>query len=174
MTLQEFADAIVAFVQANQVWAAPVAFALAFGESLAFVSLILPATVILVAIGGLLGASAVDVWHVVLAAGLGGSLGYAVSYWIGLYFKDSIDTIWPFREYPKMMQQGRRFFEKYGAFAVFLGHFFGPVRAVIPVIAGMAAMRQIPFQIANITSAFLWAGGVIAPSFFGVAWLLGH
>jgi membrane protein DedA with SNARE-associated domain len=57
---------------------------------------------------------------------------------------------------------------------VFLGHFFGPIRAVIPVIAGMAAMRQIPFQIANITSAFLWAGGVIAPSFFGVAWLMGH
>jgi len=174
MTVQEIADAIVAFVQANQAWAAPVAFALAFGESLAFVSLILPATVILVAIGGLLGASSIDVWHVVFAAGLGGSLGYALSYWIGLYFKDSIDKIWPFRKYPEMMQQGRRFFEKYGAFAVFLGHFFGPVRAVIPVIAGMAAMRQISFQIANITSAFLWAGGVIAPSFFGVAWLLGH
>ena len=73
-----------------------------------------------------------------------------------------------------MMRRGREFFEKYGAFAVFLGHFFGPIRAVIPVIAGMAAMRQIPFQIANVTSAFLWAGGVIAPSFLGVAWLAGH
>ncbi|MGI9404428.1 MAG: DedA family protein [Hyphomicrobium sp.] len=174
MTIQEIAEAIVAFVQANQAWAAPGACALAFGESLAFVSLILPATVILVTIGGLLGASAIDVWPVVIAAGLGGSLGYAVSYWIGLYFKDSIDNIWPFHAYPEMMQRGREFFEKYGAFAVFLGHFFGPIRAVIPVIAGMAAMRQIPFQIANVTSAFLWAGGVIAPSFFGVAWLLGH
>jgi len=59
-------------------------------------------------------------------------------------------------------------------FGVFLGHFFGPIRAVIPVIAGMAAMRQIPFQIANISSAFLWAGGVIVPSFFGLKWLTGH
>jgi len=174
MTVQDFADATVAFVQANQVWAAPVAFTLAFGESLAFLSLIVPGTVILVAIGGLLGASSVDVWHVVFAAGLGGSLGYALSYWIGLYFKDSIDSVWPFRAYPEMMQRGRVFFDKYGALAVFLGHFFGPVRAVIPVIAGMAAMRQVPFQIANVASAFLWSVGVIAPSFFGVAWLLGH
>jgi membrane protein DedA with SNARE-associated domain len=174
MSLQEIADAVVTFVQANQAWAAPVAFALAFGESLAFISLILPSTVILVAIGGLLGASSIDIWPVVIAAGLGGSLGYAISYWIGLYFNDSINAYWPFRDYPEMMRRGRAFFEKYGAFAVFLGHFFGPIRAVIPVIAGMAAMRQIPFQIANVTSAFLWAGGVIAPSFFGVAWLAGH
>ena len=82
MSLQEIADAVVAFVQANQAWAAPVAFALAFGESLAFISLILPSTVILVAIGGLLGASAIDIWPVVIAAGFGGSLGYAISYWI--------------------------------------------------------------------------------------------
>jgi membrane protein DedA with SNARE-associated domain len=169
--MQEYAHAIVAFVQANQAWAVPVAFVLAFGESLAFISLILPSTVILVAIGGLLGASDINVWPVVLSAGLGGALCYAVSYWIGLYFKDSINSYWPFRAYPAMMQRGREFFEKYGVFGVFLGHFFGPIRAVIPVIAGMAKMRHLPFQIANFSSSFLWAGGVIAPSFYGLKWL---
>ena len=79
--MQPYIDAIVAFVQANQAWAAPVAFILAFGESLAFISLFLPSTVILVAIGGLLGAgTGTDLWAVVLAAWLGGSLGYALSY----------------------------------------------------------------------------------------------
>jgi membrane protein DedA with SNARE-associated domain len=169
--MQEYADAVVAFVQANQAWAVPVAFLLAFGESLAFVSLVLPSTVILVGIGGLLGAGDINVWPVVIAAGLGGALGYAVSYWIGFYFKDSIEGVWPFRNYPAMMQRGRDFFEKYGAFGVFLGHFFGPIRAVIPVIAGMAAMPHFQFQIANFASAFLWAGGVIAPSFYGLKWL---
>ena len=169
--MHEYANAIVAFVQANQAWAAPVAFALAFGESLAFVSLILPSTVILVTVGGLLGASDIDVWPVVLAAGVGAALGYAVSYWIGLYYKDSIKSFWPFRAYPAMMERGEAFFQKYGVFGVFLGHFFGPIRAVIPVIAGMAAMRQLYFQLANITSAFLWAGGVIAPSFYGLKWM---
>ena len=135
--MHDFVNTVVAFVQANQAWAAPVAFALAFGESLAFVSLVVPSTVILVTIGGLLGASDIDVWPIVLAAGVGGALGYSVSYWIGLYFKDSINSYWPFRAYPKMMRRGEDFFEKYGVFGVFLGHFFGPIRAVIPVIAGM-------------------------------------
>lgn len=173
MPIQETAEIIVTFVKANEVWAAPVAFLLAFGESLAFVSLILPSTVILVGIGGLIGVSGIDLWPVVIAAGLGGALGYAISYWIGLYFKNDIERIWPFKTYPEMISHGRAFFDKYGAFGVFLGHFFGPVRAVIPVIAGMYAMPQIPFQIANVLSAFLWAGGVIAPSFFGLKWLTG-
>lgn len=172
--MQPYIDATVAFVQANQEWAAPIAFLLAFGESLAFVSLFLPSTVILVAIGGLLGASGIDVWTVVIAAWLGGSLGYALSYWLGFYFKDNIASVWPFRDHPRMLRRGEIFFARYGVFGVFLGHFFGPVRAVIPVIAGMAAMRQLPFQIANITSAFLWAAGVIAPSFYGLKWLTHH
>lgn len=172
--MEEFANAVVEFVRANEAWAAPIAFVLALGESLAFISLILPSTVILVAIGGLLGASGIDVWAVVFSAGLGGSIGYAASYWLGLYFKDSIHGMWPFRDYPAMMQRGEAFFEKYGLFGVFLGHFFGPVRAVIPVIAGMYSMPQLQFQIANVASAFLWSVGVIAPSFFGIKWLFGH
>jgi membrane protein DedA with SNARE-associated domain len=169
--MHEFANAVVAFVQAHQAWAAPIAFAFAFGESLAFVSLILPSTVILVTVGGLLGASDIDVWPVVAAAAVGAALGYAVSYWIGLYYKDSINSLWPFRDYPAMMQRGEAFFEKYGVFGVFLGHFFGPLRAVVPVIAGMAGMRQLPFQLANIPSAILWSVGVLAPSFYGLKWM---
>jgi len=34
-------------------------------------------------------------------------------------------------------------------------------------------MRQLPFQIANVTSAFLWATGVLAPTTFGGKWLMG-
>src|SRR6185295_637612 len=64
------------------------------------------------------------------------------------------------------------FFDKWGAIGVFFGHFFGPVRAVIPVIAGMYAVPQWQFQLANILSAFIWAAGVIAPTYFGLNYLL--
>jgi membrane protein DedA with SNARE-associated domain len=170
--IQEYVDAIVAFVRANEEWAAPVAFLVAFGESFCFLSLLWPGTAILVGISALLAASGVSTGILVptiLAAGIGGSLGYAVSYWIGLYFKDSVHKIWPFSSRPDLIPTGQRFFEKHGAFGVFLGHFFGPVRAVIPVVAGMFAMPQLPFQIANVLSAFAWAIGVIAPAFLLVA-----
>ena len=173
MDFSAYVEPPIAFFRANHVWAIPIVFALAFGESLAFLSLLLPSTVFLVAIGGLLGASGIEFWPVWFAAGIGGALGYAVSYWVGLYFKDSIHKLWPFTRYPEMIPKGQQFFDRYGAFGVFLGHFFGPIRAVIPVVAGMYAMRQLPFQIANISSAFLWATGVLAPSSLGMKWLLG-
>jgi membrane protein DedA with SNARE-associated domain len=171
--MEHYTQQIIEFVRMHQSWAATMAFLLAFGESLAFISLILPATVILLAIGGLLGASGIDFWPVWFAAGLGASIGYAVSYWIGLYFKDTIHLMWPFKTRPELLKQGREFFEKWGALGVFMGHFFGPVRAVVPVIAGTMAMKQIPFQIANVLSAFLWAAGVLAPAVFGAKWWLG-
>ena len=170
--MQDYIDTVVAFVRANQEWAAAVAFVVAFGESFCFLSLLWPGTAILVAISALLAASGVSTGvlaPIIIAAGLGGTLGYAVSYWIGLYFKDSIGKIWPFSSRPELIPSGQRFFEKHGVFGVFLGHFFGPVRAVIPVVAGMFAMPQIPFQIANVASAFSWAIGVIAPSFLLVS-----
>jgi membrane protein DedA with SNARE-associated domain len=72
-----------------------------------------------------------------------------------------------------MVESGQAFFDKWGALSVFFGHFFGPVRAVIPVVAGMYALPQWQFQIANIVSAFIWAAGIIAPSYFGFSYLFG-
>jgi membrane protein DedA with SNARE-associated domain len=172
MTIQTIVETVVSFVRDHEGWTAPVAFLVAFGESFCFLSLLWPGTAILAGVAALLAASGVEA-HVlgpaIVAAGVGGSLGYAASYWIGLYFKDSVHKIWPFSTRPQLIGHGQEFFEKYGAFGVFLGHFFGPVRAVIPVVAGMFVMRQVPFQIANVASAFIWAGGVIAPAFYLVA-----
>jgi membrane protein DedA with SNARE-associated domain len=166
---------VVGFVEANQAWIIPVTFLLAFGESLAFISLILPSTVILLGISAILANTNVGgtyLFFIWLAAGLGGSLGYWVSYLIGWWFKDDVGKIWPFNSRPLMLKQGREFFDKWGALGVFLGHFFGPVRAVIPVIAGTLSMRQLPFQIANISSAFLWALGVMVLPLFGIRWFI--
>lgn len=169
MALESVVDAVVTFVREHESWAGPVAFAVAFAESFAFLSLIVPGTAILVGIAALLAASGVEasvLLPAILWAGFGGSLGYTTSFWLGRYFKDSIHKIWPFTTHPHLIGQGQEFFESYGTFGVFLGHFFGPVRAVIPVVAGMFNMREVPFQIANFLSAFIWAIGVIGPSFY--------
>lgn len=166
---------VVTFVEVNQGWLIPVTFLLAFGESLAFISLILPSTVILIGISAILANTNVGTTYLFLiwlAAGLGGSLGYWVSYLLGWWFKDDVVKIWPFNRRPEMLKRGREFFDKWGAVGIFLGHFFGPVRAVIPVIAGTLSMRQLPFQVANISSAFLWALGVLVLPLFGIRWFI--
>ena len=38
---------------------------------------------------------------------------------------------------------------------------------------GYATMPWVKFQCANVTSALVWATGILAPGIFGVRWLLG-
>jgi membrane protein DedA with SNARE-associated domain len=175
MSVQDFVDATVAFVRSHQEWAVPIAFAVAFLESFCFLSIVWPGTAILIGISALLAKSGVELdvlWPAIVAAGVGGALGYAISYWIGLYYKDGIREIWPFNRHAALVDHGQSFFARWGALSVFLGHFFGPVRAIIPVVAGMYAMPQWQFQLANICSAFIWAAGVIAPAYFGLNYFL--
>jgi membrane protein DedA with SNARE-associated domain len=170
MDFQHYVALIVEFVKTHQTWAAPIVFALAFGESLAFLSLLLPASVILLGIGGLMGASNIPFIPVCIAAAVGSIVGYGISYYIGLHFKDDIQKLWPFSRYPEMIPRGRSFFEKWGALGVFMGHFFGPVRAVIPVVAGMYELKPLHFWAANIASSCLWAFGILAPGALGLRW----
>ena len=48
--------------------------------------------------------------------------------------------------------------KKWGILAIFIGRFFGPLRASVPLVAGIFEMPYWRFQFANFTSAFVWAG----------------
>jgi membrane protein DedA with SNARE-associated domain len=146
-------------------------FGLAFGESLAFVSLLLPATVILLAAGGLIAAAGVGFWPAWAGAALGAALGDWFSFWLGYHYKDAIGRVWPLSRHPLLLPRGHAFFEKWGVLGVFFGRFFGPLRAAVPLVAGTCAMPQLPFQLANVASALVWATGVLAPGVLGVEWL---
>ena len=82
--MEAYVDQVIAFARDNAAWAPPIVFALAFGESLAFISLLIPAWGALVALGALIGSSGIEFWPVWVAASLGAALGDWLSYWIGL------------------------------------------------------------------------------------------
>lgn len=166
--IEGFVTATLEFVRANQAWAAPIVFFLAFGESLAVVSLLLPATAILFALSGLLGASGIPFWPVWIAAASGAILGDMLSYWIGFRFKDGLARRWPLTRAPELMPRGQRFFEKWGIAGVFIGRFFGPLRAAVPLVAGSCAMPLVPFILASVASALVWATGILAPGLLAI------
>ena len=157
MDFQTYVDLVIAFVRDNAAWAPPVVFALAFGESLAFISLLIPAWGALVAIGALVGPSGINFWAVWVAGALGAAAGDWLSYWIGLKLEYSVAHIWPLSRHPEMIPRGERFMKTWGVPGIFIGRFFGPLRAVVPLIAGIFEMPFWRFQLANITSAFVWA-----------------
>lgn len=155
------------FIVAHHDWAGPIALGLAFGESLAFIGILLPATAAMVFIGVLISKGLLDWWYILLWAIPGAALGDWVSYWIGRKFDRAVGRLWPFSSHPDMLEKGHTFFEKWGVASVFLGRFFGPVRAVIPLVAGMMDMPRGPFQLANWTSAVIWAFYWLAVGVFG-------
>ena len=149
MDIESLRDTIVEFVRHNQAWAPFLAAFLAFGESLAVLSLLFPATVLLVAIGGLIGSIELAFWPI--------WLGDVVSYEFGRYFEDRVQNVWPLDRHRELVARGENFTRRYGVGAIFLGKFFGPLRAFVPLAAGVFEMPRAVFQAADITAALVWA-----------------
>ena len=159
--LDGYVQPVIVFVRDNAVWAPPIAFALAFGESLAFISLLIPAWGALVAIGALIGASGISFWPVWIAGGIGAALGDWVSYWFGFKFKERVAQMWPLSRYPAMLPRGEAFVKKWGVPSIFIGRFFGPLRASVPLAAGIFEMPYWRFQAANFISALVWSAALL-------------
>jgi membrane protein DedA with SNARE-associated domain len=172
MDFEAIVQQVIDFVRDHEGWALPVVFALAFGESLAFISLLIPATVALVGIGALIGASGIDFVPIWISASLGAAVGDWLSFWFGVTFKEEVARLWPLSHYPDLIPRGERFVESFGVYAVVIGRFFGPLRASVPLAAGILAMPFWPFQLANFASAFLWAAVLLAPGTIGMKFLL--
>jgi membrane protein DedA with SNARE-associated domain len=157
MEFHTIVQQVVDFVRVNAAWAPAVVFALAFGESLAFISLLIPAWGALVAIGALIGSSGISFWPIWIAAALGAAFGDWLSYWIGLKLEYRVQHIWPLSRHPDLIPRGEAFMKKWGIPGIFIGRFFGPLRASVPLIAGIFEMPFWRFQFANFSSAFVWA-----------------
>jgi membrane protein DedA with SNARE-associated domain len=150
---------IIDLVTKYQAWLGPIVFALSFLESIAFASLVLPFWGVLIALGTVVGAAGgLNFWTILVCAAIGAALGDWVSYWLGQHYHKEIKGMWPIRNYPGLMEKGEAIFHKYGAWAIVIARFSGPLRASVPIIAGAVKMPQATFQFANWTSAFLWAG----------------
>jgi membrane protein DedA with SNARE-associated domain len=174
MYFHAIAHGITTFVHDHAAWAAPIVFALAFAESLAFISLLVPAWAALVGIGALIASGGISFWPVWIAASIGAALGDWLSYWIGLKLEHSVAHIWPLSRHPDLIPRGETFVKTWGIPGIFIGRFFGPLRASVPLVAGIFEMPYWRFQFANFTSAFVWAavlltlGDAISQ---GVRWL---
>ena len=155
--MDDVAQPLLDFIKAHSDWAAVVMFVTAFGESFAFISLLVPGTTVLIAAGTLLSAGTLPYTSILIGAVLGAVLGDSVSYWLGRSFGGGIARVWPFSRHPDLLSRGILFFERHGGKSVFIGRFFGPIRAVIPLAAGIMLMPRGRFWVANVTSALVWA-----------------
>lgn len=144
---------------------------IALVESLALVGLVVPGVVLITAAASVAGHQSIDLPWLIGAAFIGAVLGDGISYKLGYHHREQVTGRWPLAQHPEWLGRGARFFERYGIYSVFIGRFVGPVRPIIPLIAGMMHMPARTFLWANVTSAALWAPAYLLPGYLlGRTW----
>lgn len=138
-------------------------FLVASAESLAVVGLIVPGAAVMVAAGAFVALGSIGFWPTLFAAVAGAIVGDGISYWIGHHYRERLRTFWPFHRHPEWLTRGENFFRRHGGKSVLFGRFVGPVRPLIPVVAGMLGMRPVAFYGVNVLSAFAWAPAYLLP-----------
>jgi undecaprenyl-diphosphatase len=139
-------------------------FFLAFIESAPFVGVFIPGAT-LISIGGFLAyQDYLNPWKLIAFAALGAIAGDFFSYSLGRFGGDWIKNKKIIS--PQIIGRGEDFFRRYGNKSIFIGRFFGPIRAVIPFIAGVARMKRRPFIFWNVLSGISWAIVNVAAGYF--------
>ncbi len=161
--MESLLHSLLAWVDANPAWAGVVVFLVALSESLVVVGLVVPGTVLMFGIGVLVGSGNLGLWETLVWAFAGAVVGDGLSFWLGRHFRDHIRNWWPFRAHPQMLVRGEAFFLRHGGKSVLIGRFVGPVRPVIPAVAGMMGMAPGKFLVVNLVSALLWAPAYLLP-----------
>lgn len=157
-----------ALIAQHGAWAGPIVGLLAFGESLAIIGLLIPATAVMIAVGGLIGTGAVDPFWVMGWAILGAVIGDWISFAVGRKLGPAAYRRWPLNRHRTMVARARLFFRRFGFLSIFMGRFLGPIRATVPLVAGVMNMNGRQFQLANVTSAILWVPLLFAPGYIAV------
>jgi membrane protein DedA with SNARE-associated domain len=171
-----FITSTIAFIEANAAWAFWIALIFAAAETVAVVSILIPSTAILIGVGGLIATGALSFWPIWAGAAAGAMIGSCFSFWLGLRFGPAILRTWPLRNHPDHVDRGRAAFARYGAAAILVGHFFGPLRSVVFLMCGMAPMTLVRFLPWNLLGGIAWAAAMPLTGYLGgslIGWLWG-
>ncbi len=142
---------------------------LAFGEALILTSLFSPGTIV-VLIGGVLVAQGFYdfgdmVWFVAIGTILGAEVSFRIGVRGGHLFQNGRRIL-----SLANLDRGKRFFVTYGASSIIMGHFFGPLRPIVPVVAGLSGMAPKRFLLWNVIGGFAYTLALLSFGyFFGTA-----
>ncbi|MCH9743215.1 MAG: DedA family protein [Proteobacteria bacterium] len=168
--MSEYIDIINHWVLLNQNHAWWVIFLIAFVESMVILGILVPGLPFMLMLGGLIATQVLNPWLVIFWCVVGAVVGDGLSFWIGQRYKYHVLQLWPLNKHPEWVTRGEDFFTRWGGVSILIGRFFGPLRATVPVLAGILGMHRVKFTLWNILSAMIWAPAYLAPG-FALGWL---
>lgn len=167
-------ESMQVWLQLHSEWLGPAIAFMALIESLVVVGLLVPGVPIMFALGAMAGTGALDPVIMLVWGCVGAAIGDGISFQLGYHYHHRVRYWWPFNRHPEWLEKGETFFHDHGDLSIALGRFIGPVRPVVPVVAGMLDMPPKRFYIVNVLSAIPWAPVYLMPGYIAGAAIQMH
>lgn len=159
----QWLDSLTGWLSANPQWLGLAIFLVACIECLAIAGIIVPGTVLLFAVAVLAGSGAFSLGETLLLGFLGGLVGDALSYTVGKYFHQNIRRLPLLRHHPEWIGSAEAYFQRYGIASLLVGRFIGPLRPMLPMVAGMFDMPLPRFIAVSLVAGAGWAVAYLLP-----------
>ncbi|MHA6162230.1 bifunctional DedA family/phosphatase PAP2 family protein [Pseudomonas sichuanensis] len=159
----QWLDSLTTWLGANPQWLGLAIFVVACVECLAIAGIIVPGTVLLFAVAVLAGSGAFSLGETLLLGFLGGLLGDAISYAVGKYFHQNIRRLPLLRSHPQWVGSAEAYFQRYGIASLLVGRFIGPLRPMLPMVAGMFDMPLPRFIAVSLVAGAGWSVAYLLP-----------
>jgi membrane-associated protein len=146
---------------------------LALVEGIVGLGLIVPGAMLTVFGGFLVYHGKSDLPSVLALVSLGAILGDLISYLLGARFGSRLWGRGLLRRHVGLLLKAQAYFYDHGGKSIFFGRFIGPLRGLVPFIAGAAHMRPLAFLGWALVSGLLW--GIVYPGLGylgGTSWAL--
>ncbi|CAL4319183.1 Inner membrane protein YabI [Buchnera aphidicola (Symydobius americanus)] len=133
-----------------------IVFLVTFLESLALIGLILPGIVFMTTLGALIGNDQLPIHPAWIIGMIGCLLGDYLSYYVGWKCKNWIKKINLINKNILLFNKIKQTLYQYGMFTIFFGKFIGPMRPLVPMIAGMIKLPIKKFILPSLIGSFFW------------------
>lgn len=172
--MDNLVDSFIAFIERHRDWLPLIMVVFAAAETTAFLSILIPSTAVLVAVGALAATGAVPFWPLWAGAATGALIGSTFSYWLGWRYGGAVLAMRPLRDHPAAVEKAQAAFKSYGPVTIVIGHFLTVLRPVVFLLAGMSGMTFPRFLFWNVIGCVAWAWLIPKLGQFGgdiIGWL---
>lgn len=153
----------------NSVLAGLVLFVLTLLEALLVVGVLIPIVGVMLAAGALVAQGVMHPVEAVLWCSAGAAIGDALSYLLGHRLGGRHGARMLFSGRRRLFARAKLLARRHGAVAIVAARYLGPVRPMIPILAGMSRAHPWRFHIASALTAPIWVVSLMAPGYLAVS-----
>ncbi|RMH15498.1 MAG: hypothetical protein D6698_11065 [Gammaproteobacteria bacterium] len=161
--MSELLHVMLEWMSSHPTWTACLIFMTSFFESLILIGILIPGAVIMFGLGALVTTGHISLSSLLISGSLGAIAGDVFSFWLGRHYQKHLLEMWPFSRYPGLIEKGSRFIQNHGGKGVFMARFIGPIRPVVPAVAGILNMPTPRFLSISIIAGILWTPAYVLP-----------